>query len=244
MTLSGDHAERVDPDWWIKFVTQRIHREAPIPADKVEREFILFRVIADLFGGSPTPEEAAAFLADQSPDALNNLAKLLSNRHWQRSVTGKINSGELKFRVVPNDPAIATRPRVVTDPGFFNLADQVRLSVSRQPQGEQIANEASITWYPPGKDNITTKVRLPREYGSWAAGWAPGATVLWVIQKDQLRSYDFTDNANVKEARYEGDQIASAPIPADVHQALRDAMAQTADQKPAPRPPAASATTN
>ncbi|MCA9266340.1 MAG: hypothetical protein KDA60_20915, partial [Planctomycetales bacterium] len=78
--------------------------------------------------------------------------------------------------------------------------------------------------------------------GKWAAGWMPGGTVLWVGQKDQLRSYDFSDPATVKEARFEGDQLAAAPIPDSLRDALRDALLNAAEtSQPAPEPPAAPA---
>ena len=157
----------------MKFVTERIDRDAPLPADAKEREVVLFRVIADLFGGSPTPDEAAAFFADKSPDAVSNLAKLLSTRTWYKSVTGSIKSGETQFRVVPEDPEAAARTRVAMNPGHYNLGEQLRFIVSRRPEGDRIVNEANIVWFPPGKENVSTKVPLPDSFDTWVAGWAP-----------------------------------------------------------------------
>jgi hypothetical protein len=240
VTLSGDHNEKSDPDWWVKFITERIERDAPLPADAKEREVVLFRVIADLFGNSPTPEEAAAFLADKSPDAVSNLARLLSTRTWHKSVTGSIKSGDTQFRVLPVDSDAATRPRVAMNPGYFNLGEQLRFNVTRRAEGDRIVNEASIILYQAGKENVSTKVPLPYSYDTWVAGWAPKSTVLWVSQKGLIESYDFTDNASIKLARYEGDQIATAPIPADVHDALRVALEKAVpQQKLKPPPPAA-----
>ncbi len=51
--LTGSHTEQIDPDWWLKFITERIQRETPLPVDAKEREVILFRVVSDLFGTSP-----------------------------------------------------------------------------------------------------------------------------------------------------------------------------------------------
>ena len=241
--LTGDHAENVDPDWWLKFITERIRRETPLPADSKEREVILFRVISDLFGNSPTPEEAAGFLADNSPQAVENLAKVLSGRTWHTSIAGPIKSGEIKIHVLPEDPEAATRPRIATNPGHYNVGEEVRFVVSRRPIGETLMNEADLIWYPPGQDNVPTKVSLPSGYDTWAAGWLPGTTILWVNQAGLLRSYDFTDNAAVKETRYEGDQIATAPIPAALDAALRAAIVTTENGKEQPRlpvgPPAA-----
>lgn len=238
--LTGNHTEQIDPDWWLKFITERIQRETPLPVDAKEREVILFRVVSDLFGTSPGTEEAAAFLSDNTPEAVNNLAKLLSTRTWHKSVTGAIKSGELRFRVLPADPNAATRPRVTMNPGRFNLSEQVRLVVTRKPAGERIVNEANIVWSPSGKDDVQTNVPLPGDYDTWAAGWSPRTTILWVSQNGLLRSYDFTDNAAIKETRYEGEQMAAAPVPADVRDALGSALKNAVPQeKPAPRPPAA-----
>ncbi len=241
--LSGDHNEKVDPDWWLKFITERISRDAPFPDDPKEREVILFRVISDLFGNSPTPEEAAAFLPDTSPEAVQHLATLLSGRTWHTSVAGPIKSGETKFHVLPEDPDAATRPRIAMNPGRYNLGEDVRFVVTRRSIGERIVNEADVIWYPAGKDNVPVKVSLPDGYDTWAAAWAPDTTVLWVSQKGLLRSYDFTDPAVVKETRYEGDQAASARIPAEVREALRAAVEKSdvPAEQPKLKPPAAPA---
>ncbi len=235
--LTGDHNENVDEDWWLKFIAERIRRETPLPFDAKEREVILFRVISDLFGNSPTPEEAAGFLADNSPQAVENLAKVLSTRTWHTSVAGPIRSGEIKFRVLPEDPEAATRPRIATNPGRYNLGEEIRFVVSRRPMSETLVNEADLVWYPPGQDNIPTKVSLPNGYDTWAAGWLPGTTILWVSQAGLLRSYDFTNNAAVKETRYEGDQLATAPIPEALNAALRAALTAKENVQEQPRRP-------
>jgi beta-lactamase regulating signal transducer with metallopeptidase domain len=235
--LTGDHNEKVDPDWWLKFITERIRYESPLPADPKEREVILFRVISDLFGSSPTPEEAAGFLADNSPQAVENLARVLSERTWHTSVTGPIKSGEIRIQVLPEDPNAATRPRIATNPGHYNTGDEVRFVVQRRPSGERVLNEAELIWYPPGQDNVPTKVSLPDGYDTWAAGWLPDTTILWVSQAGLLRRYDFTDHAAVKETRYEGDQIATAPIPAALDAALRTAVTANENLKEQPRRP-------
>ena len=60
----------LDPDWWLKFVKERLSREAPLPPEQNEREVILFRVVNDLFGASPSTAEAELFHSDQSSEAL------------------------------------------------------------------------------------------------------------------------------------------------------------------------------
>ena len=235
--LTGDHNNKVDPDWWLKFITERISRDAPLPNDQKEREVILFRVISDLFGNSPTPEEAAEFLSDTSPEAIQHLATLLSGRTWHTSVAGPIKSGETKFHVLPEDPDAATRPRVAMNPGHYNLGDEIRFVVTRRLIGERIVNEADLIWYPPGKDSLPTKVPLPDGNDTWAAGRAPDTTVLWVQQRSGFRSYDFSDPAVVKEEAVEPDKV-----PTPIREAL-PAVIGTPLAPAAPKPAAAPAAT-
>lgn len=45
-----------------------------------------------------------------------------------------------------------------------------------------------------------------------------------LLSTSLLRSYNFTDPEAVKDMRYEGEQAANAPIPAEVREALRVAL--------------------
>ena len=195
-----------------------------MPLDTKEREYLLYRVVRDLFGTAPSTTEGNAFAADKSPDALKNLAVLLSKHPYGKPCDGPIRAGATKFRVLPPDPDAAKKPRVAKNPGRYNLGDNVRLVVTRRAAGERIVNDGSVTYYPTGKDNISHDLKLPDGYDTWAAGWGPGTTVLWVTQKGLLRKIDFTDPAKVEETRYEGDKAADAPIPPDIREALRTAL--------------------
>ena len=235
--LSGDHNEQVNPNWWFEFIQERLNRDAPLPADPKEREVILFRVVGDLFGNSPSPEEAAAFYPDMSPKALDNLAQLLSERSWLTSVAGPMQGGKTKFRVLPEDPDAATRIRVAMNPGRYNLGENIRFVVTRRAIGERIVNGASITWYPDGQDSKSYSVPLPDGYDTWGAAWSPGSTVLWVKQESGIRSYDFSDPAEVKEATVEPDKV-----PAPIRDAFPAVLA-TPEAPAAPKPPAAAPAT-
>ena len=133
-----------------------------------------------------------------------------------------IRAGTTKFRVLPRDPDAAKKPRVATNPGRYTLGDLVRFEVTRRGAGERVVNQASLTYYPQGKDNITHEVKLPDGYNTWAAAWAKDTTVLWVTQKGLVRKFDFTNPAKVVETRYEADN--AAPLPAEVREALRAAL--------------------
>ncbi len=214
--------EQDDGDgWWLEFITQRLEREAPLPADTKEREYLLYRVVTELYGTAPSTTEGDAFAADTSPDALKNLAALLAKHPYGTQVHGPIRGGDISFQVLPPDPDAATRVRVASNPGYYTLRDDLKLSVSRRPAGQRIVNEASLIYFQQGKDNAITKVELPDAYNTWAAAVEPGIPVLWLKQKDLVRRYDFTDPAAIKETRYEGTQSAEAPIPARVLEAMK-----------------------
>ena len=235
--LSGDHLAQVNPDWWLEFIKERVNRDAPLPTDPKEREVILFRVVQDLFGNSPSPEEADAFYTDMSPEALDNFAQRLSERSWLTSVAGPIQAGVTKFRVLPEDPDVATRTRVAMTPGGYNLGEDIKFWVMQRTVGEQIRNTANIVWHKKGQESTSHNIPLPDGYETWAAAWMPGTTVLWVKQASGIRSYDFTDSAAVKEADAEPGNV---PIP------IRDAfpaVLATPEAPAAPKPAAAAPAT-
>jgi beta-lactamase regulating signal transducer with metallopeptidase domain len=222
--LTPQESAEVDPDWWLSFITDRLNREAPVPLDRKEREYLLYRVVRELFATAPSTTEGDAFAADKSPDALKNLAVLLTKHAYGKQCHGMIHPGETKFRVLPPDPDAAKRPRVAMNPGRYNLGDLVRFVVTRRPQGQRIVNEASLIYFPQGKDNVIHKVELPDGYNTWAACWEPGTTVMWVSEKGLLRSFDFTDPAAVKETRYEGEKTDTAPLPVGIRKAITAAL--------------------
>jgi len=210
-------------DWWLEFVTERLNREAPVPLDTKEREYLLYRVVRDLFGTAPSTTEGDAFAADKSPDALQNLAQLLMKHAWGKQSHGPIRAGHTTFKVLPPDTEAAKRVRVANNPGYYNLSDNLKFSVTRRAQGARIINEASLIHFQQGKDNAITKVELPDGYGTWAAALEPGTTKLYVAQKRKmqqrwgrqregytLRSYDFTDPAKIQERTFWVKSLADA----------------------------------
>lgn len=212
--------------WWLSYITARLNRDAPLPADAAERKRLLDRAIRDLFGTAPSSEETATFVADRAPDALDALAKRLARRAGATPFTGTLQSGETKFRVLAIDPEAAKKPRVATGPGRYTLGDSVRLVVVRKPEGDRRVNEANIRFFssdpksePPGKPH---EIKLPDGYLTWAIAWERGSTVLWVAEKGVLHGYDFTNPADVKETRIEPADITNVPEP--LREALRAAV--------------------
>jgi beta-lactamase regulating signal transducer with metallopeptidase domain len=224
-----------EPSWWLDFITTRLARDLPLPADGAERTLMLGRVTRDLFGTAPTAEETAAFVADRNPNALDALAKRLVQRPGFTPFSGPLTSGATKFRVLPADPDAAKKPRTASNPGRYTLGENVRLVVTRRPDGERIVNEASIEFY--SKDPTKPhEIKLPDGYNTWAAGWERGKTVLWVLQKSNVRSYDFTNPAQVKETTLEGPANFDS-VPRPILDALRAAVDVPGALKPATETP-------
>lgn len=222
-------------DWWLEFITQRLERETPLPLDTKEREYLLYRVVRELYGAAPSTTEGDAFNADKSPDALKNLAALLAKHPYGKQIHGSITAGDTIFKVLPPDAEAGKRVRVASGPGYYNLTDNLKFSVTRLPLRTGTTISGNLIYFQQGKDNAITKVELPDGYNTWAAAMEPGTTVLWIKQNDLTRRYDFTDPANIKETRHEGE------VPARVLEAIKPILA-TPLEAPAPKdnpPPAA-----
>ena len=210
---------------WKAIVRERIEREGPMPDGAADREQL-----------SP-PRDARP--PRRATDAGGNhrvcrrqfagcTGSALVNRIAPRVApfAGDLPAGETTFRVTAADPDAAKKPRVATGPGRYVIGDHVRLVIVRRPDGEHRVNEANIMFFapdpkaePPGKPH---EIKLPDGLLTWAIGWERGSTVLWVAEKDVLRSYDFTTPAQVKETRIETASIDDVPEP--LREALRAAL--------------------
>lgn len=214
------------PDWWPHFIAARLALELPLPADPADRTRLLDRAVRELFGTAPTAEETAAFLADRNPNALDTLSKRLAQRTGITPFSGTLKSGPTTFRVLPVDPNAAKKPRTASNPGHYTLGATVGLVVTRRPDGERIVNEAKIEFYSdPGKPlpGKPCELKLPDGYNTWAAAWVRGTTVLWVLQKGNVRSYDFTNPAQVKETTFD-EPVNFDQVPQPILDALRGAL--------------------
>ena len=102
-----------------------------MPASAADREQLIRRVTLDIFGIVPTAEEIAAFTADNAPDALAKLAARLQAKPRVEPFSGKLPTGETKFRVIAADPNAAKAPRTANAPGRYVLGDGVHLQISQ-----------------------------------------------------------------------------------------------------------------
>ena len=209
----------VDPqdaaDLWEKIIAERVQRELPLPAAAAERVQIVRRVTRDLVGEAPTPEDIAAFIAEDAPTAQAALEKRLL--HWPgiAPFTGTLPPGDSQFRVLAADSDAANRPRVATGPGYYILGDNVRLHVERTPDGHRRTNKATIRFFasdpkadPPGKPY---EITLPDGPLTYAIAWDRGAGRLWIAQKGLVRGCDFTNPTQVTETRFEPGSIVNVP---------------------------------
>ena len=119
------------------------------------------------------------------------------------------------------------------NPGRYNTRRRGSLRRHTQTAGERIVNEADVTYYPPGKDNIPHAVKLPDGYDTWAAAWGRGTTVLWVTKRACCGKLISPIPRRCRKRASRADNIASAPIPPDIREALRAALAVTDAPKPA-----------
>jgi hypothetical protein len=122
--------------------------------------------------------------------------------------------------VLDADPQAATRPRIASNPGRYALSEGVALVVSRKRDGVRIINEASLVRYQDRKESVSIHVPLPDGYDSWATGWQPGSTLLWIAERGKLRSYDFQNPADIKTAEYDSGSDG-LPIAHELKEALK-----------------------
>jgi hypothetical protein len=74
-----------------RFILTRLEKEGLLPSAEADRSMLVRRLYFDIVGLPPSPEEAAAFIVDEAPDAYERLAdRLLASprygerwaRHW------------------------------------------------------------------------------------------------------------------------------------------------------------------
>lgn len=231
-----------EPRWWLDYITDRLSRHLPFPEDTDARELMLSRIAMDLFGNPVNQEIRGAFVADHKPTAFESLAKRLATYKFVTPFVGSLQTAPTRFKVLPADPDAAKKPRVASNPGNYRLTETAYLYVSRRPVFERMLNEAYIQFYSPDpkkpEPGQIHHVKLPEGYDTWAAVWQRAGTVLWVLDKEGLRSYDFSNPAEVKE------QVADPEkVPADVLEVLRALKAAFSANSSTNRasPPAASA---
>lgn len=66
-------------------------------------------------------------------------------------------------------------------------------------------------------------IELPDRYGTWAAAWIRGSSVLWVVQTGAVRSIDFANPGEVKETTF-GEPAGIEKVPKTILDALHAAL--------------------
>ena len=106
--VRDDDPHVAGPGWWLAHIRTRLNRELPLPAAAAERTRLLDRAVRELFATAPTADEAAAFVADETPGALDSLIKRLAARGDVVSFSGSPASESVKSQ---NDDRIGS-PRI------------------------------------------------------------------------------------------------------------------------------------
>jgi hypothetical protein len=197
-------------------------------------------VTLDIFGVAPTAEEIAAFTADNTPDALAKLTARLQTQPRIEPFTGKLPTGETKFRVLAADPNAAKAPRTATAPGRYVLSDVVHLQITqtnvnpyRAGSVPFLQNKATIIFLAsdpsdPRPYEIAPpkpcEIELPAGEGAYAFAWVRDSGELWLLRKAEnfLWRYRFAADGLKEEGRYDlwPPTLLSQPL----RRALQDAM--------------------
>lgn len=222
-----------DPgELWKKLVAERVANEAPLPPAPAERQRLVRRVTFDLFGEAATAEEVAALVADKSPNPLARLTTRLQQRPRIRPWAGTLPTGQTQFRVTAPDPSAAKAPRSTNSPGRYLLGGSARLLVSYRSDGRLRTNHATIAFVSPDPKQESPhkpyEIALPEGIGTFGIAWQRGEGLLWILQKDLVRKYDFTHPAQIKETQVKRGGILDLP------EHLRAAMRKTFDVPGAP----------
>ena len=65
------------------------------------------------------------------------------------------------------------------------------------------------------------EIALPDGVGTYAFAWDRGAGSVWLVTKDVVRNYDFSNPAQVQETRFEPGSFVN--IPEHLHDAMKSA---------------------
>jgi hypothetical protein len=230
------------PAWWVDFIKAELNQDLPIPADDQERQRIVYRAGMELFGTPLDAQTIASFISDHQQGAVERLATRLANRAGVQAFSGNLTSAPTTLRVLPADPEAAKKPRTATNPGHYTLGDHATFIVSRHLQGDRIVNEARIE-ISTANQTIPmplNPIKLPDGYGTWAAAWVRGTTVLWIMRQKEVVAYDFSQPANIKEIKID-DPANPQKVPAPIFEALRAALQPPAANEAKSPPPASGA---
>ncbi len=193
---SEDAPHLIGAGWWLAHIKARLARELPLPASAAERTHLLERAVRELFTVAPTAKEIAAFTADQTPGALDALAKRLAERPDVVEFAGSLPTSPVKFRVLPADPAANKTPRVVLGPGEYPLGNGATLKMVGRTDGERYIYDTKILFeateatgkLPPESH----KLEVPGDWGTWAIVCRPGEGFFYLLHKGGAQKIDYS----------------------------------------------------
>jgi beta-lactamase regulating signal transducer with metallopeptidase domain len=197
-----------EPDEYVErfraTIAERLAFERPLPDSPEERRKILTRVMRDLFGTSPTIEEADQFANDSSADPLGQLVARLQQLEVPPLFEGELKTGEQTFRVLGVDPEAATRPRVATSAGRYVLGERVHLQVTQITTDEHRTNKATVLFLSEdvSKESVHRpyEIALPDGLSEYAILWRPNTGMLQIVERGRVRSLDFSNPESITES--------------------------------------------
>lgn len=196
--MREDDPHVVGAGWWLAHIKSRLARELPLPADAAERTRLLDRAVHELFATAPTAEEIAAFTADQTPDALDALARRLAVREDALEFSGSLPTAPIRFRVLAVDPLADKMPRVVLGPGEYPVGAGATLKIVGRPVGDRVVNDTQVI-FKANKALAQHKLEVPDGWGTWAIVCRPGEGFFYVLHKGGARKIDYSDPAKVTD---------------------------------------------
>jgi hypothetical protein len=143
--------------------------------------------------------------------------------------TGKLPTGETKFRVIAADPDAAKAPRTAVAPGRYVLGDIVHLRATQITTADgKRTNKAQIIFLSPDPKVASLHepydILLPDGSGTYAFAWVRGSGELWLLRKAEhlLWRYRFAADGLKEEGRY--DLWPPTVLDKPLRRALQDAM--------------------
>lgn len=201
----------------------RVKRVIPLPETAPQLATQTQSLMEDLIGRPVSQADVRQVLDDGSDDDLaTKLANWLDAQRLS-FFSGKLQPGEISFRVLPADPAADQKPRVVVGPGAYNIAKRIRLNVQQSFDGEKWINQATLWFYPENRTEEqvqSASVALPDGIMSYAIVWEVESTSLWVVRRGGSVRHEFSNVSDVESIDFE----AGTGLPSHLDDAIDETL--------------------
>ncbi len=172
---------------WKDRVAKCIERVSPMPKSRADREHLIRRVTLSLTGQEPAKADVAAFVGDDSPDALTKLTARFQSLPPLARFGGWLKTGEQIFKVTPGPVDYRGTVMTARGSGLYELTDSVYLHHG--------GAHANFEFTPPAPVPHPRTIHLNDKDNRMAPHgivWRHGSGVVWVAEKARVRKFDFT----------------------------------------------------